>query len=342
VDAFRQAVRRALPADPATTALPLSGGRDSRHIAIEMHRNGFRPGLVISQRHFSYRADEDARVAGLLASALGWTLTTSEQVSAPLDSEHEKNRILEGMTQEHAWFLPTAKRIKDGGYLSVFDGIAGDVLSNGLFCRHEWQAQYDAGKWPELFRSMSGSGASEPAIAAILAPEFARRWSFDAALSRWKVELDLHAGEEDPITRFKFWNRTRRCIAPCTLNYLRGLDVHMPYLDNDVFDHLIRLPRRFFETRDFHDEAIALAAPGLAHIGYERKGLETDVREYETSLTRAIARSPRYWRSTSLNQKWLRPRLAAALVSKSAARRFGWVAAAAAAAHGIESLAARA
>jgi hypothetical protein len=317
----------------------LSGGRDSRHIALELHRNGFRPGLVISQRHFSYRSDEDARVAGLLASALGWNLTTSEQVSAPLDSEHEKNRILEGMTQEHAWFLPTAKRIIEGGYRSVFDGIAGDVLSNGLFCRAEWQAQYEAGQWPELFRSMSGSGASEAAIGAILAPDFAKRWSFDAALARWRAELDQHAAEEDPLTRFKFWNRTRRCIAPCALSYLRDIDVHMPYLDPAVFDHLTSLPRRFFEGRDFHDQAIALAAPQFRHIPYEKKDLDTDVRAYEASLVRSIARSPRYWRSPSLNQRWLRPRLAAALFSSAAARRFGWVASAAAAAHGIESIA---
>jgi asparagine synthase (glutamine-hydrolysing) len=342
VDRFRSAVSRSLPADQAATVLPLSGGRDSRHIAFEMHRCGFRPGLVISQRHFASRSNEDARVAALLTEALGWTLTTSDQASAPLQSEHEKNRIFESMTQEHAWFLPTARQIRAGNYSAVFDGIAGDVLSNGLFCRAAWQAKYDASQWPDLFRAMGVSGAPDGAITAVLAPEFAKRWSFEAGLARWKAELDVHSHEDDPISRFKFWNRTRRCIAPFAQRYLQGLDIHMPYLDTDVADHLLSLPRRHFESRDFHDEAIALAAPQFAHIPYESKTIEGDLMGHQASLLRSMAKSPRYWRSTSLNQNWLRPRLVAALVSRAAARRVGWVASAAAAAHGIESLAAMA
>lgn len=336
VSLFSEAIRRSLPADASRTAVPLSGGRDSRHIAFELHRHGFKPGLVISQRHFSTVSNEDSRVAGLVANALGWTLTLSDQMADPFAAETRKNSLLEGTTREHAWYLPTAERIASGGFTHVFDGIAGDVLSNGLFCRASWLKQYAAGDVPGLFKSMSAAGCAEEAISVTLSADLNKRWNKDVAFHRFQRELDRFAGEDDPISRFMFWNRTRRCIAPLAQCVLTGVEIITPYLDDEVFRHLFSLPRRFFETRDFHDEAIHLAAPQFAQIPFERKDVGgDDPPRHDMLMFRGIAGSTWYWRSPLFNQSWLRPRLLAALFSTNAAKRASWVASAVTAVSGI-------
>lgn len=321
VEYFRSAVVRSLPQDATTTALPLSGGRDSRHIGLELHRAGFAPGLVVCQKHFSNRANEDARVALTVAAALGWELKISDQTGDPFSAEAIKNNVLEGMAQEHSWYFRTIDQIRSRGITHVFDGIAGDVLSNGLFCRPEWQQLHDQKNWVELFRSTAFAGSSEQAISTVLAPELARRWCFDSAFARWTAEFERHAGEDDPISRFMFWNRTRRCIAPLAQSALPDVELLTPYLDPRVFDHLSSLPRAMLESRDFHDKAISMAAPAFADLPYEKKGVKGDnARRHHQLLARGMARSPSFW-NAAFNRGWLLPHLLAAALRENSAVR---------------------
>ena len=59
---FRQAMQRR-PSPEAPAILPLSGGRDSRHILLELCASGRKPACCLTVRNFPPRADEDARVA---------------------------------------------------------------------------------------------------------------------------------------------------------------------------------------------------------------------------------------------------------------------------------------
>lgn len=325
VDLFRTAVQKSLPPDQVRTVLPLSGGRDSRHIAFELHRCRFSPGLVMTQRHMAYRADEDARVAGEITKALGWSHQVIDQSDDALSVEHEKNQWFEGTVKEHAWIIRSAAHVRDSSCKYVFDGIAGDVLSNGLFVRKEWNKALDERRYQDLFRAMAGIERTDSAVHSALRADLATRWSYEAAFHRWKEEFDRFADEEDPISRFMFANRTRRAIAPLWQCLDPSIEIITPYLDADVYTHLVGLPRRLFESQDFHDEAIALAAPQFSAIPYENKESPGDPRAHEAALTLRVAKTGRYWRSSLLNLRGLRPRLAAALLVPGAARRFRWI-----------------
>ncbi|EFE66073.1 LOW QUALITY PROTEIN: conserved hypothetical protein, partial [Streptomyces viridosporus ATCC 14672] len=69
VDLFRASVARRLPGEPYD--LPLSGGRDSRHILLELCRRGAPPRRCVSGAKFPPDPGADARVAAALAGRLG-------------------------------------------------------------------------------------------------------------------------------------------------------------------------------------------------------------------------------------------------------------------------------
>lgn len=275
VERFRTAMGNSLPEDQTRTVLPLSGGRDSRHIALELHRLGFSPGLVVSQRHFASRRDDDADIAAELCAALGWSIEIVSQSDDPVGGELRKNQIFDCLTDEHAWLMPSAARINSMQPMAVFDGLAGDVLSKSLFVRESW---LEFGRTRNLKgwlqnETTRGYGASEVALAALLSGPCKKRWAWDVAFSRIEEEFNKHAEDENPINSFLFWNRTRREIAPFMVRFLLpGVEVITPYLDDDVFDYLWNLPIHHLLDHRLHDEAIALAAPEHSHIPFARGG----------------------------------------------------------------------
>lgn len=327
VELFRSAMARVLPDDPAVTALPLSGGRDSRHIALELKRLGFQPGLVISQRHFASRSDEDAEVASALSAALDWPITIVPQSRDPVGAELEKNRRFDCVTDEHSWFVPCAQRIVAAGVRYVFDGIAGDALSGGLFVRKPWIELGRSGRLDRVLDVVPGSGygASETALGCLLASPYLRRWGRDAAQGRVAREISQYRVDDNPLNQFFFWNRTRREIAPFMIRYLPGVEVLTPYLDAEVFDFLWNLPTALLEDHRLHDEAIARAAPEYAQIPFEGGSRPHDPDTHTACLMRGMARRLMFWWGDGiLNRTWLRPRLTAAALSRARARGAGW------------------
>lgn len=340
IERFRAAIARSLPEGEERTCLPLSGGRDSRHIAFELHRRGFRPGLVVTQRHPANHPDDDHEVAQEVARELGWPIEVIAPTEEVLRAELEKNRLFECMTDEHTWFVPGAARIRAAGMEGMYDGIGGDVLSNGLFCREEWVRDLGRGRLDAFMDAVRTSGASEDALRVLLKEPYRRRWSWDLARQRIRHELSRHLGDENPAHRFFFWNRTRREIAPIMCRYLTGTEVITPYLDREVFDWLWHLPYRVMADRRMHDEAIAVAFPQFAHLRYEAKPAPSWPGLHGRRLLGGMRRHTGFWRGGEvLNRRWLAPRLAGSLVKPAVAERSLWYAPWAVWFHSLEELA---
>jgi hypothetical protein len=280
---------------------------------------------VISQRHFSERNDEDFRIATGLCEALGWDIHIERQSDSPFYSEIEKNRIFECLTYEHSWFIPSANRILKHGIQYAFDGIAGDVLSNGLFCRREWIELCIAGKIDGFFQKIRRKGLDEESLNSLLSPEYARRWNNEIAIAHMKSEMLKYIDEDDPPSKFFFWNRTRREISPFLQRYLPGVEVITPYLVCNVFDFLNSLPVNIVEDRKFHDDAINSAAPHFSHLEYENKTIPSDFKYHNAEILRGMSRRKTYWFGGDiLNRRWLRVRLARAVLGKKTFRHGNW------------------
>src|SRR5262249_39604448 len=143
----------------------------------------------------------------------------------------------------------------------LYDGLAGDVLSGGLFLTAHRLRLLEAGRLTELANHLMPIDA-EPGLRHLLRPHTYQRFSRDAALAGLVHELEKHVDAPTPVSSYSLANRTRRAVAlsPCCLNSQLG-KVFFPYLDSKLFDFLGSLGAEMFLDHDFHTEAIRRAYP---------------------------------------------------------------------------------
>jgi asparagine synthetase B (glutamine-hydrolysing) len=269
IDLFRAAIRRQPPPD-GDVAVPLSGGRDSRHILLELCRIGHPPRFAVTMRHFPPWPDEDAAVAGEIAGALGVPHVVIAQSKARAAAEFAKNRITGFCADEHAWMLPLVQYLQ-GRVRYVYDGIGGDVLSAGLFLTAERVALAADGRFEDL--AIELLRGREDSLARLLTPEWSRRLGHDVAVARLTRELARYAEAANPVQAFYFWNRTRREIALAPYRILaRAVDVISPYLDHDLYDFLASFPASLVSDHAFHTDTIHRAYPRYASLRFEQPG----------------------------------------------------------------------
>lgn len=264
---FQKAIEKTLPSDE-NFVVPLSGGRDSRHILFALCKADRRPAVCPTILHPPPRANEDARIAALICEALKLKHQIIEQKKTRFEAEISKNNLTGFSVYEHGWFLALADFIENDSP-TVYDGIAGDVLSAGLFLNEERLKLSEQGKFAELADKILEPEAYLPKI---LTKESYRKFSREKAVNYIVKELTRHAEQPNPTGSFYFWNRTRRCIALSPFRLLGdSASVITPYLETELFDFLAALPAEMFLDRQFHTETIAAAFPEYAHLPYEKK-----------------------------------------------------------------------
>ena len=269
IETFRAAIRRRLPATDRFT-VPLSGGRDSRHILFALCDAGVTPPSCVSYEHYPPRRNPDTDIAARLCARLAIPHVVLRQREPRLRAELRKNRATGFCTDEHAQLLVLADHLQ--GIDTLYDGIAGDVLSGGLFLTAERLDRFARGDYDTLARELV-SGRSERVREAVLGAEMYARLGPDTAIHAIADELGRHAEAPNPVGSFYFWNRTRREIALGPFALLQGCRlVHAPYLDREVFDFLSSLPVSLSLDHTFHSDAIARGYPHLADIPYAPKG----------------------------------------------------------------------
>lgn len=258
--------------------MTLSGGRDSRHILLELLAQGRPPrALVTLDRGNS----DDHIVAAALARRFGLDLIRMRLDRYSLALEQEKNRLNHYQTDENTWYLA----IRDALDGPVFDGLAGDVLSNGLYFDQEIAEAIRNSKTKAaaaLLMQRSGGYLS------YLTPEYGQRWNGEMALDAIEQEMRLFTNSPDPMKAFLFWNRTRREIAllPLAMAATR-VPVRLPYLDDSLLSFLLSLPAAGYGAEGFHDSVIAEAYPEARGIPYASKRTK---RNYSIALVGYLCR----------------------------------------------------
>ena len=293
---FQKAIEKTAPT-AEKFIVPLSGGRDSRHISFALCKANRRPSACVTILHPPPRANEDARIARQVCEALNLEHILLEQKRPRFAAETDKNRRFGFTVYEHAWFLAMADFIDENPH-AVYDGIAGDVLSAGHFLTEKRLKLFQQGKFEELADDIL---EVEGYLPKLLSKDLYRTYSREKAVNHFIKELTRHAGQPNPVGSLFFWNRTRRCIAPGPFLLLGdSTNVIMPYLETDVFDFLAALPVEIFLDHRFHTETIAFAFPEYAQIPYEEK---TAPLVFDTSYFRAFSRDIFRYSITKRNRK---------------------------------------
>jgi Asparagine synthase (glutamine-hydrolyzing) len=256
IDLFRQAVARRITPG---AVVALSGGRDSRHILLELCRQGMPPAYAIT---IALRTSTDLDAARQLAEAVGVNLRVASP-NRSIAGARLTVRATDFMSLQHAWFFDVA-RARDAR--AWWDGIAGDVLSAGLFVEDWNVALFEAGRLDELADRLVRPGRVAYFHDQSLFPR-------QDAVDTVRRELALHVGAANPVGSFYFWNRTRVNIAASAFGLLRlgGQVTLAPYLDRDLWRFLSSVPLRHVRDHQLHDDVIRRAYPAAAHLQYARK-----------------------------------------------------------------------
>jgi asparagine synthase (glutamine-hydrolysing) len=289
---FQAAVENSLPADDEFI-VPLSGGRDSRHILFALNQARRQPRGCVTIVHWPPRPNEDAKIAAHICDKLHLEHRLLPQNQSRFDAEIRKNDLTGYTVREHGWFLALADFLAPAPR-TVFDGIAGDVLSQSKNLLPERLKLFQQGRLEELAEAILGE---EGYLPHLLTKECYQAFSRARAVSHLANELARHQNQPNPVGSFYFWNRTRRAIAPSPFRLLgQAVEVVTPYLDVELFSFLTSLPAAMLVDHRFHDDTIAAAFPQYAQIPYEdssaRKNLDAshfrawsrDIARY--SLTR--------------------------------------------------------
>jgi hypothetical protein len=271
IDVFRAAIGRCLPR--GEFHMPLSGGRDSRHILCALVEAGDPPTACVTIEHFPPRGNDDVAIAAALCGRLGIRHVILPQRHDRVRAEREKNRRTHFCTEEHAHFVALADYLASVTR-ETYDGIGGDVLSQSTYLRPDIHRLFEQRKVEQIATYLlDGYGAtvSERALQSLLSPVLMRQVPRDRAVARLSTEIRRHFDAPNPVASFFFWNRTRREIALSPFALMRDVRVHTPYLDDDVYALLSAMPASAQMDRALHTDAIRLAYPRVADIPYESK-----------------------------------------------------------------------
>jgi asparagine synthase (glutamine-hydrolysing) len=266
---FRQAIAAALPPS-GPNLVPLSGGRDSRHILLEIAAQARDELRALTIVPFPPKALDDVVVAAELCERLRIPHQVLPQPPFRLRaaSERLKNRLTSYTTFFHAWYLPMRQAVGSGPAV-LHDGIAGDVLSQSQYLSQRRLDAYLDGRYETVADSILGE---EGYLPSALTRDTYIRCSREVARDLVIAELRRHHAAPNPIGQFYFWNRTRRAIAPAAFSLLPSdVTVSMPFLHPAVHDFLVTLPGHMLLSRTLHTETISRAFPEVADVPYETK-----------------------------------------------------------------------
>lgn len=271
---FSQAIKKRLPVDE-NFAVPLSGGRDSRHILFELMNQSRKPKFCMTVKYRPPTTNEDTRIAQLIADELEINHVEIDKPASWFQAVLEDIHLTNFCGGGHSWILPLADYLLVEQVDTIYDGLGGDVLSNGHLLDKIKLSLFQQDKLDELAVSLLINNTNENFNKNVLTRSFYNKISIDIAVARLVDELKKHLSALNPVLSFTFWNRTRRAISSIPFSILSDIPtVYCPYLDHDLYDFLASLDASFFLDQDFHDETIKKAYPKYTYLPFENKALK--------------------------------------------------------------------
>jgi len=317
LELFRAAMRRR-PAPAGGFRLPLSGGRDSRHILLELCAAGTPPALCLCTTRDILN---DADIAAQLAAAMGVPHQIVQERPWSVADERRNLELTHYCADEHTWYHAMLDELDVPG-TTTYDGIAGDVLSQGgrsQKLRLEW---FRAGDAETVAVHLVERDRSREDL-RFLSPELCRGTTFDAAVARTAAEVRQHLDRPNPAASFMFWSRARRETALMPYGLLAGgPTVYAPYLDHALYDHLTSLPAELTVPMRMHDRVIERIAPPAAAAVPFAANRKPPLDLSSPSAALAALRTPGARRV--LDVGYLVPRVARGFVSRRHAHELVW------------------
>ncbi len=322
VDLFRAAIRRRLPSSE-NFAVTLSGGRDSRHILLELCHAGFQPKVCVTVGTYLYNENQEVQVASELAASLNVNHVVIDQKESPFLLELRKNNITNFCADEHEWLLAIADYL-NGKVSIVYDGLGGSLFCDGFGLNKERRRMCDVGDMRALADDVLGNDTT----LLMLRTAELKKVSREIALAHLTRELQNHRESPNPIGSFYFWNRSRREVALSPYRIFNKFEsVFSPFTDHALTEYLSSLPASIVLDHTFHNDTIARAFPRHAHMPFANK---PGVRRVNADVLKQFAWDVGRFgigngRSSFISYSWLYPRLMRCFMDKNYSSSILWI-----------------
>jgi hypothetical protein len=263
---FAAAVQACWEASSGPMIVPLSGGRDSRHILLESLRQGYRPHHCVTydplfEAGFDPEWECAKRITDLFRIEHRRVKTLQSQFSERLRTTY----LAHLGTDEHVQFLALHRHL--AGWHSL-DGIAGDALSrNKNFTQPEKSQMIREGNVGPLVAEMlvEVDRINQTNLEDRLSSMAGRLADhLGPARDRIAACLRQYAHTPDPYSQFLFWTRTRREISLGPSAMLDTAEaIYCPYLDPELARFCMSLPMQVTADGQFHDHVIRHSFPDV-------------------------------------------------------------------------------
>lgn len=295
VELFRESVERCVAAAGGDIVVPLSGGRDSRHILLELSRQKVDVKVCLTYNHNLAGLDHEASAAKAVTDRLRQPHQIIDGLRIGYAERMRTAALTHFCSDEHPQMLALRDHPQIGA-MTLFDGIGGDVLSrNGGFSSLGANAFVDARDWRGLASTLMEGHAHGLGYSVedyLASRGLGQRCPRHDALDYLSRTIERHAGFADPYTAFLFFSRTRREIALAPTAMLStARAVVCPYVSADLIRFLLSLPREITRGGQFHDEIIARAFPqmdGLAYATTARRWSRQPIRSHVAKVLRSL------------------------------------------------------
>jgi hypothetical protein len=235
----------------------LSGGEDSRRLAITARHIGMPMACITQEVIGKEGSDKDVLVADAVCRSLD-----VPHIRVPLPSKRDV--LNDAMTEDywlgyeggqHEWMLPLLRHAPQGSL--VYDGIIADVTVNGHFFHTYPQLLTRFGDVDYAARLICGSRQSGVNPRLLSSPLF----------ERVRAELTRYPDSPHRLTYYFLLNHTRRCIGGWfALFYLFGHMPALPYIYYPFFVQSLSLePHHYVEVwmqrecmKDMNSQASAI------------------------------------------------------------------------------------
>jgi len=278
ISLFRQSIKRRLPQDE-NFVVPLTGGRDSRDIILELNRLGYKPKYAVTVEGVPPTPPGDVEVAALLAGRLKIDHRIVRQPASYFEARKKTFAQTHFCADEHVQFWAMKEHL-DSNISASYDGIMGDTLTKGIFTKTDMFSLFEKGYLFNLAETIikefqySYSCVSEESLKSIVSKQLYSKLNKRLAIERLTEELEKHVPVHNPVSSFFFWSRARREIGLAPFAIFRNIPtVFCPYLDYDYYDFMTSLDPALLLSGKFHDDVITRAYPEFSDIPYQSKNV---------------------------------------------------------------------
>jgi hypothetical protein len=284
IELFRDAMRRRIPDDDGF-AIPISGGRDSRHMLLEACALGRPPRYAVTTAGKVGPGRLEVPPARAVCKAAGVEHVLIEP-SPEFDVLWRQTVEQHFCADENGWMIGMVDHLRETVH-TTYDGVAGDMFGVARVFNHEWQTALREGKCADLVWTTLLNRDIQ-AIAALLPEAYEGVGDEEAVHAALVAELQRFADTPNPGAGFTTFNRTRREIALGPYALMAGLDAHCPFMDHALFDRLSRIPYEVLWAGPYHDDVIAKAYPKHADLPYAGHAAARPNRGDQMRLTRQV------------------------------------------------------